>query len=419
MVCEKKTPLVVCTQQQQQQQSSSSSSNSGTGTVVSNSSMDKSSIKLKLIESYFEESPSLQILYNMRPTRFNEQWSSYDSLSSMWTLCEHLDTNVETEKNLKGAIKARYELVEPELVFLTEGSEYIGRQVNRVFGKRAVIGTIVGYLPEDGDDPALWHVRHLDGDAEDLELHEVLSSLVSNKDDDKETTTGSSSGSSSSSDNANTTENMDIVPSSTIATASTGTGSFKSVTQDKDTTSAAAVAVTVIADTDNDELNTTDEYEPVVISHFPIYKRHYPRVSDNSIGLFGLQQELLNTQRYLLDGLKKQGSDYSKTTKKVWEESVRDAYSLDGFKLALKVILLEELLDIYYILYLLQYSNILLINLYLTIYFISMHITVFIFLYIYAYIYLYNYIYIYTLYLYIYLCLPLCTFISITRNWKK
>ncbi len=38
-----------------------------------------------------------------------------------------------------------------------------------------VIGTIVAWLPAEGDDPALWHVEHDDGDEEDLEEHEVSS----------------------------------------------------------------------------------------------------------------------------------------------------------------------------------------------------------------------------------------------------
>jgi hypothetical protein len=39
--------------------------------------------------------------------------------------------------------------------------------------QRRVRGLIVGWLPALGDDCALWHVQHTDGDVEDLELHEV------------------------------------------------------------------------------------------------------------------------------------------------------------------------------------------------------------------------------------------------------
>ena len=34
-------------------------------------------------------------------------------------------------------------------------------------------GVIVGWLSASGDDCALWHIEHNDGDNEDLELHEV------------------------------------------------------------------------------------------------------------------------------------------------------------------------------------------------------------------------------------------------------
>ena len=34
------------------------------------------------------------------------------------------------------------------------------------------------YLPADGEDPALWHVLHDDGDEEDLEEEEVAEALA-------------------------------------------------------------------------------------------------------------------------------------------------------------------------------------------------------------------------------------------------
>ena len=58
--------------------------------------------------------------------------------------------------------------------WLTTGSEYVGRYVKRKFGKKhPIIGVIVGWLPADGEDIALWHVEHVDGDEEDLEEFEV------------------------------------------------------------------------------------------------------------------------------------------------------------------------------------------------------------------------------------------------------
>ena len=34
------------------------------------------------------------------------------------------------------------------------------------------------YLPADGEDPALWHVLHDDGDEEDLEEGELLEAIA-------------------------------------------------------------------------------------------------------------------------------------------------------------------------------------------------------------------------------------------------
>ncbi len=69
--------------------------------------------------------------------------------------------------------------------WLTTGSEYIGRYVKRKFGKKkAIIGVIIGWLPPDGEDMALWHVEHVDGDEEDLEEFEVEKYIL--PDDDPE-----------------------------------------------------------------------------------------------------------------------------------------------------------------------------------------------------------------------------------------
>eukprot|EP00937_MAST-01D_sp_MAST-1D-sp2_P001741 g1741.t1 len=52
--------------------------------------------------------------------------------------------------------------------------QFIGTAVLRVFDGVAVKATVTGWLDADGKDPALWHVRHEDGDEEDLELGELL-----------------------------------------------------------------------------------------------------------------------------------------------------------------------------------------------------------------------------------------------------
>lgn len=49
-----------------------------------------------------------------------------------------------------------------------------------------MVGTIVGWLPPEGEDIALWHVVHDDGDEEDLEETEVKDSLVDNPENNGE-----------------------------------------------------------------------------------------------------------------------------------------------------------------------------------------------------------------------------------------
>ena len=60
----------------------------------------------------------------------------------------------------------------------TAGHEWIGHRLLRVFERRSIGATVTRWAPEDGDDPALWHVEHDDGDEEDLEHHEVEKALA-------------------------------------------------------------------------------------------------------------------------------------------------------------------------------------------------------------------------------------------------
>ena len=41
----------------------------------------------------------------------------------------------------------------------------------------AGIGTVQKYLPPDGDDEALFHILHDDGDKEDLDIHECFAAM--------------------------------------------------------------------------------------------------------------------------------------------------------------------------------------------------------------------------------------------------
>ena len=65
-----------------------------------------------------------------------------------------------------------------------KGDPYIGRTIVRRFtgsesapGRRSVVARIVAHMPEDGEDKALWHAVHEDGDSEDLSEAEVSSGI--------------------------------------------------------------------------------------------------------------------------------------------------------------------------------------------------------------------------------------------------
>jgi len=51
-------------------------------------------------------------------------------------LWDSLDERAERERALKASIKARFDLQEPEQVYQSYGSEYIGMKVRRTFGRR-------------------------------------------------------------------------------------------------------------------------------------------------------------------------------------------------------------------------------------------------------------------------------------------
>ena len=56
---------------------------------------------------------------------------------------------------------------------------HVGSRVSLHFdGLGASEGVVMRYLPADGEDPALWHVLHDDGDEEDLEEGELLEAIA-------------------------------------------------------------------------------------------------------------------------------------------------------------------------------------------------------------------------------------------------
>ncbi|CAM9440545.1 unnamed protein product [Pylaiella littoralis] len=68
-----------------------------------------------------------------------------------------------------------------------EGSDYLGKRVKRVFGRRVAGATVVKWIPRESNQGlALWHLRHDDGDEEDLEKFEVTEGLAIAEAEDKQ-----------------------------------------------------------------------------------------------------------------------------------------------------------------------------------------------------------------------------------------
>ena len=70
---------------------------------------------------------------------------------------------------------------EDEIPWQDTGHKWIGKKLVRTFvrGKKMFKSTarVTKWAPADGEDPALWHIVHDDGDEEDLEDYEVEATL--------------------------------------------------------------------------------------------------------------------------------------------------------------------------------------------------------------------------------------------------
>lgn len=167
----------------------------------------------------------------------------------------------------------------------------------------------MGWWPAEGEDPALWHVQHTDGDEEDLEEHEVVECLVP-------LSLGRSDSASSQLDGQAAVE-------AKMDEAADGVKSADADDMDVE-----------IVESKHEEADNTD-YEPEIVTSFPLFKRGYALVRDTGIGLPGLQQEILAAHKRLAESLKRSKSDAAKTSRRAWEESVKNAVCLTDLKSAL------------------------------------------------------------------------------------
>jgi hypothetical protein len=230
---------------------------------------------------------TIATLLHIRPSTRQFSWKVHLSMPDIWRVIEALDERGVRESELKAKLVALFGLSGKSAdgaAYQTHGSEFIGKKVRRSFGKRLVVGTIVGWLPPEGEDIALWHIVHDDGDEEDLEESEVRDTLVDTEGGDEDEAAVERNGEDE--------EEGDPEP-------------------------------TKVAD-DSEETEVQFWYHNNAPGGLALRPQH--------IGVEGLKQELLRMEGRLVDGLKSAGSMFQKDIKREWEGSVRRSQSVSELR---------------------------------------------------------------------------------------
>lgn len=260
---------------------------------------DSDSVKREK-EKVNSSAESLKRLYESRPYKWTYKWSVYNTPTELWRLCEALDDRGIKEKALISQIKARFELTEPPKQYLKTGSDYIGRKVCKKYNKKTEFGIIDGWLPQEGDDVALWHVRWAD-DEEDMEEHEVERYLVGL-------------------DEEGGARDMSLVHSSSNLALALSTSSSSG--------SLATAAGTAEG--------KEDDYVPdIITSSFQTNNRARTAVKLSQLDLQGLKTELVRMHGLMSDGLKPLAQSYNREIKRAWERRVNESASVNDVKLCL------------------------------------------------------------------------------------
>jgi len=259
-----------------------------------------------------DDDPYLSLM-RKKPSLKKCSWRMYGSMSEIWALIDALDERGIRERALKSKLRAQFGLSENSaqgVTYKTSGSEFIGKKVQRTFGKRVVYGTIVGWLPPEGEDEALWHVIHDDGDEEDLDENEVNKFL------------------------------HDVPPKP----------KRKYRERSEDSKSKSGVKATAKRDVEEEQSamevdgeseeaewsgDDDDDTPPDIVTDYHNNVIGGLGVRENQIGLHGLKLELSRKHDMLIDGLKSRGSGYPREGKRVWENCLRTAEDLSTVRSAL------------------------------------------------------------------------------------
>ena len=83
----------------------------------------------------------------------------------------YLDSVPYDEEPLNVSVSLQYD-------WQLSGHRFIGERVSRLYPNgQSAIGTVQKYLPSDGDDEALFHILHDDGNKEDLDIHNFFAAM--------------------------------------------------------------------------------------------------------------------------------------------------------------------------------------------------------------------------------------------------
>ncbi|CAM9326712.1 unnamed protein product [Scytosiphon promiscuus] len=238
-------------------------------------------------------------------------WMYYDTAEEFRNLILSLDPRGKREAELRQALEERFDIAELERnakerraismsgatqggpKWLEEGSDYLGKRVRRVFGRRIAGATVVRWIPKESNHGlALWHLRHDDGDEEDLEEFEVKEGMAM----------------------AEAEEALGSGPGSTVSSL---------------VKSAVDGSLTQTFSEYTNRLNKMQAIKP------------------RDLGISALQETLLHREAAMLDDIKDRTRDYAKgtntsTPRGAWLRLVKDATEISEMKEA--ILMLEETL---------------------------------------------------------------------------
>ena len=121
---------------------------------------------------YYSRAKDIKLLHDSLDRRGVRERALRENLKDYLDSLKYDDAEEEEEEE-EEEDKMDVEEDEKNSIAWKSQGPFMGRHVRRVFDNEPSDAVVTGYVSEDGEDCALWHVRHLDGDEEDLEKYEL------------------------------------------------------------------------------------------------------------------------------------------------------------------------------------------------------------------------------------------------------